>query len=207
MPTDKSILNRVNEAIEKATVNKYKSFIPCVALFDLLAKEGFEPEDPDEMPSLLGRQGRAMFEFFHPNFPEREYILHLNWYKLDSGNYEIVARFEGIKAKKSKVPKQPRTPTPDRSLVGNVNDHLNQLTVNRYERAVPFQTIFSLLERAGFEPTENSQEATHGNEGRMTVEFQHPDYPRRRYYLHMNWYRMPSTNFETMARIESTNRR
>ena len=69
MPSDKSILSRVNTAIEKATVNKYKAFIPCVALFDLLSKEGFEPEDPDEMPSLLGRQGRAMFDFFHPSFP------------------------------------------------------------------------------------------------------------------------------------------
>jgi hypothetical protein len=207
MPSDKSILSRVNGAIEKATINKYKAFIPCVALFDLIAHEGFEPEDPDEMPSLLGRQGRAMFGFFHPNFPEREYILHLNWYKMASGNYEIVARFEGIKAKKGKEPNPPKTPSPDRTIVARANEDLNQLTVNRYERVVPFQTVFDILERAGFNPTENSREATHGNEGRMTVEFQHPDYPHRRYYLHMNWYRMPSTNFETMARLESSGRR
>jgi hypothetical protein len=207
MPSDKSILSRVNTAIEKATVNKYKAFIPCVALFELLSKEGFEPEDPDEMPSLLGRQGRAMFDFFHPKFPERDYILHLSWYKMESGNYEIVARFEGVKAKKGKEPRQALISSPDRPLVGRVNEALGQLTVNRYERVVPFQTIFTLLERVGFEPTENSKEDSHGNEGRTTVEFIHPDYPYHLYYLHMTWHQMPSTNFETVARLESTGRK
>jgi hypothetical protein len=206
MPSDKSALTRANAAIEKMTVNKYKAFIPCNALFELLAKEGFEPEDPDEMPALLGRQGRAMFEFFHQNFPEREYVLHLNWYKMDSGNYEIVARFEGVKAKKGKLPPQRPASSPDRPLVGKVNAAINELTVNRYERAVPFQTLFNLLDRAGFVPTENSSENTHGNEGRLRVEFTHPDFSQRRYYLHISWYRMPSTNFETVARLESSER-
>ena len=207
MASDKSPLTRVNAAIEKMTVNKYKAFIPCNALFELLAKEGFEPEDPDEMPSLLGHQGQAIFEFFHMSFPEREYLLHLSWYKMESGNYEIVARFEGIKAKKSKLPPPRPVSSPDRPLVRKVNEAINELTVNRYERVVPFQTLFQIMDRAGFVPTENSSENTHGDEGRMTAEFVHPDYSQRRYYLHISWYRMPSTNYETVARLESSGRR
>jgi hypothetical protein len=207
MPTDKAALTRVNAAIEKMTINKYKAFIPCNALFELLAKEGFEPADPDEMPSLLGSQGRAIFEFFHPSFPEREYILHLSWYKMESGNYEIVARFEGIKTKKGKLPPTRPMFSPDRTFVAEVNSAINEITVNRYERVVPFQSLFLLMDRAGFEPTENSSENTHGNEGRMTAEFIHRDYSQRRYYLHISWYRMPSTNYETVARLESSGRR
>ena len=126
---------------------------------------------------------------------------------MDSGNYEIVARFEGVKAKKARNPGKPSPNRLDRPLVSRINKVLGELTVNRYERVVPFQTIFTLLERSGFEPTENSQEAAHGNEGRTTIEFVHPDYPYRLYYLHMTWYQMPSTNFETVARLESTWRR
>lgn len=204
MPTDKAVVARVNNAIAKATVNQYKSYIPCVALFEILQANGFEPLEPDDSPMLVGRQGRAIFEFTHAQFPERDYLLHLSWYKMDSGNYEIVSRFEGVKSKHSQQSRP--LPVRDRQLISEINRMVKNLTVNRYERIVPYETLFGLLENAGFVPTENSNEFTHGSEGRMTVEFIHPEFPGRVYYLHLTWYRMPSTNYETVARFEALNR-
>lgn len=83
---------------QKKRVNKelyelgkvYRDYIPWEGIENILEKVGTYPlqEDGERFQGFFcGRSGQAHF----PLYEEKRDWLHLSWYKLESGNYEIVA--------------------------------------------------------------------------------------------------------------------
>lgn len=88
-----------------------------------------------------------------------------------------------------------------RSALRKLNEALHQITLNRYGKHVPLDELYRAARETGFRP--KSEEDTPfmltGHDGKATVEYVHPATPRKTYYLHITWHRMPSGNFETVA--------
>lgn len=99
--SDKKIVDAVNDELGKFTVNKYEAHVPYGAILKHLEGQGFEPSDPEDTPFVLcGHKGQVTIEFVNAEHPTRDYFLHLSWYRMGSGNFETVARFESLGKKK-----------------------------------------------------------------------------------------------------------
>lgn len=81
------------------------------------------------------------------------------------------------------------------------NEALHRITFNRYQRQVPYGEMHRAALDAGFK-VKNEDEAPFmllGHDSKADVEYIHPAAPRKTYYLHLTWHRMPSGNFESVA--------
>jgi len=94
-PSAKSVVDGVNSELGKFTVNKYERNVPYGRIGEFLASLGFEPADPEDHPfALLGHEGRVSIDYLNKDYPSYVFWLHLTWYRMTSGNFEVVARFE-----------------------------------------------------------------------------------------------------------------
>jgi hypothetical protein len=81
------------------------------------------------------------------------------------------------------------------------NEALHKITFNRYSAHVPYGEMHQAALDAGFK-VKNEDEAPFmllGHDGKVDVEYVHPEAPRKTYYLHLTWHRMGTGNFESVA--------
>lgn len=81
---ERSARARINDAIHRLTLNKYFKTIPVHELVEILKKEGFKGEEL-ESHIFQETQGRLTVQVGPRS------VLTMSWYKMPSGNYEIVA--------------------------------------------------------------------------------------------------------------------
>jgi hypothetical protein len=95
--SDKHLVNLINSQLGKETINRYSPHVPYGQIMDFLATQGLKPVNEEDTPfMLLGHSGRVTIDLEHPDYPKRDYFLHLSWYRMGSGNFETVARFESL---------------------------------------------------------------------------------------------------------------
>jgi hypothetical protein len=100
-----NVRTKINNEIHKLINNKYFPKIPLSAIFDIMGKQGvvaIQEDNTEWSGMLLGREGKLHVELADASqYAEvgnkrvyntvYENMLILTWYKMDSGNYEVVA--------------------------------------------------------------------------------------------------------------------
>ena len=87
-----SVFNKINKELHAIGLEYYKE-IPLQYIFDLFIDEGITPIQEDKTPwsgMLVGKEGRDFIELMY-NGEVLKRVLNISWYKMPSGNYEIVA--------------------------------------------------------------------------------------------------------------------
>lgn len=80
-----------NDQIYDLLQNKYFKAIPNDDLFAIVKSAGFRFDPEEEQFILLGRDGRATWQLYDEEGREVNHMLVLNWHKMESGRYEVVA--------------------------------------------------------------------------------------------------------------------
>ena len=80
-----------NDQIYDLIHNKYFRSIPNDDLFGIVKSAGFRFDPEEEEFILVGRDGKATWQLYDEEGREVSHMLVLNWHKMDSGRYEVVA--------------------------------------------------------------------------------------------------------------------
>ena len=82
---------QANDQIYDLIQNKYFRSIPNDELFSIVKRAGFRFDPEEEEFFLVGRDGKATWQLYDEEGREVNHMLVLNWHKMDSGRYEVVA--------------------------------------------------------------------------------------------------------------------
>ena len=88
MATSASVKNSIGRKLHDLTANRYFTEIPLDQIFDIVNQNGLTVVDEAGDPwsgFLCGSAGEAHFKVAGARF-----YLHLSWYTMPSGRYEIV---------------------------------------------------------------------------------------------------------------------
>jgi hypothetical protein len=82
---------KANDAIYDLIHNRYFQSVPIDKLYEAVERAGFHfaPEDRDVI--LTGRQGRGTWDLYNAGGHRVDHVLVVQWYRMESGRYEIVA--------------------------------------------------------------------------------------------------------------------
>ena len=85
----KTRVNQINRELAALTKNKYFKHVPMDEINDSIKKAGYRL--PKEDYILTGHEGRATWPLYDYVYGEEtNKILRVSWYRMPSGNFEIV---------------------------------------------------------------------------------------------------------------------
>lgn len=158
--------------------------IPLVSIDTIVNMAGFESPKGWSNP-IGGREGRSSVQLLD----KPSVFLHLNWYRMESGNFEIVAY-----ANTDEDLPLPAMSTADKKkAVKRANDVLSDDIGKKYHAAIPLQRVSDILDVNGFDPAKVGNGIYVGESGRLHEPVGHG------VYLTMTWYKMPSGRYEIVA--------
>jgi hypothetical protein len=183
-PTEvRAALKKVNTELDRLTFNRYHSTIPLTAIDHIVTIAGFDSPNGWSHP-IGGREGRSSVQLND----KPAVFLHVNWYQMGSGNYEVVAYANTDED----LPLPAMSPADKKKAVKRANDVLADLG-KKYHNSIPLQAISDILEVNGFDPSKVGNGIFVGASGRAhePVGFG--------VYLTMTWYKMESGQYEIVA--------
>ena len=83
-------LNRLNESLSALITNRYFEHVPLADMLRMAEEEGFSLDEENTPFALLGHEGKADIEL-RMSGAKKSAWLHLTWYRMPSGRFEVVA--------------------------------------------------------------------------------------------------------------------
>ena len=94
-PSAPALVERISDELGSFTVNKYERNVPYGKISEYLDEQGFYPPSEEDHPfMILGHEGRVTVEYAHKDYPSYAFWLQLSWYRMPSGNFEVIAGFQ-----------------------------------------------------------------------------------------------------------------
>lgn len=180
----RAALKTINVELDRLTFNRYHSTLPLVAIDTIVTKAGFPSPNGWSHP-IGGREGRSTVQLND----KPSVFLHLNWYQMGSGNYEVVAYANTDED----LPLPAMSPADKKKAMKKANDALAGDIAKKYHNSIPLQNISDILEVSGFDTSKLGNGIFVGQSGRVHEPVGYG------VYLTMTWYKMDSGRYEIVA--------